>query len=188
MEHPKTPFDFLIDILLWIPCQLCLLGGHDIRDALTNMCNLSEEARDTIEKETRGLLQKLHDWRWHFDQLNFVSSPPDIRGCQYGGEPADEIPSALYDSRDTLAVTSIAIYSTACIVLHSVLLRLADFRTAYHPFDRDRTRPALSIINHVAFEFHLRSGCLSAFRVSIYRGYSKNKFSCQDCLVAWYQR
>lgn len=177
----KSPFDLLIDIIITIPRKLnlpLLDEGDMLPECIHNISVLETPQRIEIEHEARYLMSRLEDWWWYFANNNINNSLPGKPEAAHLTIDSDVDPDTADTSAmmpctylDTLTASSVALYSAANIILHSVLLKLALLQLpsdqGISPIPRHRTSIesySASIIQAAAFQGQKNRFCGDTLR------------------------
>ncbi|KIW33939.1 uncharacterized protein PV07_00752 [Cladophialophora immunda] len=129
-DSTKIAYDFLIDVLLAVPhrLKLTLVPGGDFRDCLHRIAGLDASDRQTLERETLVLLQRLQNWWWHFTrETGVVAGRPTADLTRYAVDSlADPSPPGQCVFPDTLTAKTVSLYNSMMVIVYSVLLTLEE--------------------------------------------------------------
>ncbi|EXJ74972.1 uncharacterized protein A1O5_01668 [Cladophialophora psammophila CBS 110553] len=130
-DSTKIAYEYLIDILLSVPyhLKLTLAPGGDFRDSIHRIADLDDSDRQTLERETLVILQRLQTLWWHF------AHDTGFGVAQLHADLTDD--TAVVDSLtipptwqcvfpDTLTAKTVSLYNSMMVVLYSVLMSLEE--------------------------------------------------------------
>lgn len=135
-QKHKICYDRLIDILLSFTKVLRLpsmnQGGATLRSSIHRIHDLSTARKAGIEEKATALLAQLEDWWLEFREEHCeimalssgCSSAPEV-ACVAVASPSSVLPLSgpwMVANSETLAASTISIYSAIHIILHTILL------------------------------------------------------------------
>ncbi|KIW98164.1 uncharacterized protein Z519_01748 [Cladophialophora bantiana CBS 173.52] len=130
-DSTKIAYEYLIDILLSIPyhLKLTLAPGGDFRDSIHRIADLNDSDRQTLERETFFILQRLQTLWWHFTHdtgLGVARLHADLTDDITVVDSVTVPPTGQGVFPDTLTAKTVSLYNSMMVIVYSVLISLEE--------------------------------------------------------------